>query len=232
MDGSPCALEIGLRPSADRPRRRWCTVCVPVYNALGAGSWTTWSAAECLFVTRPCRENRAHLWKTSPHPSGRRVVRSMARYEQILNDQKGRLGLHISSRCVCVWGSQTTTGFTCFRMQGVPGDCRRLAPTKTFLLSCEMDLGRQVDVPAACDIVYSTSCALFPYSYLRCALVFWLRFWRVKQVLRFKVCLGFASLLKTLRHIFLLMPQQSLKLIAEFISLMRTHHQGSLGVQV
>ena len=26
----------------------------------------------------------------------------MARYEQILNDQKGRLGLHISSRCVCV----------------------------------------------------------------------------------------------------------------------------------
>ena len=27
----------------------------------------------------------------------------MARYEQILSDQKGRLGLHISSRCVCVW---------------------------------------------------------------------------------------------------------------------------------
>ena len=65
-----------------------------------------------------------------------------------------------------MWGSQTTTGFTCFRMQGVPGDCRRLAPTKTFLLSCEIDLGRQVDVPAACDIVYSTSRALFPYSYI------------------------------------------------------------------
>ena len=76
-------------------------------------------------------------------------------------------------------------------MQGVPGDRRRLAPTKTLLLSCEIDLGRQVDVPADCDIVYSISRALFPYSYLRCTLVFWLRFWSMKQGLRFKVCLGF-----------------------------------------
>ena len=56
-------------------------------------------------------------------------------------------------------------------MQGVPGDRRRLAPTKTFLLSCEIDLGRQVDVPAACDIFYNTSRASFMSFYRRCTLV-------------------------------------------------------------
>ena len=138
-----------------------------------------------------------------------------------------------------MWGSQTTTGFTCFRMQGVPGDCRRLAPKKTFLLSCEIDLGRQVDVPAACDIAYSTSCALLSSlctgvlaeileSEARSQVqgVPWIRSFLLHRQQ------GNQSLLKTLRHIFLLMPQQSLELIAEFISLMRTHHQGSLGVQV
>ena len=145
-----------------------------------------------------------------------------------------------------MWGSQTTTGFTCFRMQGVPGDCRRLAPTKTFLLSCEIDLGRQVDVPAACDIVYSTSRALFPYSYIflssLCTGVLaeilesearsqvqgvpWIRSFLLHRQQ------GNQSLLKTLRHIFLLMPQQSLELIAELMSFLRTHHEGSLGVQV
>ena len=41
-------------------------------------------------------------------------------------------------------------------LQGAPGDCRRLAPTKTFLLSCDIDLGRQVDIPA----LYKTSMQL------------------------------------------------------------------------
>ena len=53
----------------------------------------------------------------------------------------------------------------------MPGDRRRLAPTKTFLLSCEIDLGRQVDVLAACDIFCSTSRALFMSFYRRCTLV-------------------------------------------------------------
>ena len=43
--------------------------------------------------------------------------------------------------------------------QGVPGDCNRLAPTivRPFpVLSCDMDLGRQVDVFADCDIITLT----------------------------------------------------------------------------
>ena len=70
--------------------------------------------------------------------------------------------------CVCVNTTGTSTvsrtqtcGFS--RVQGVPGDCRRLAPTKTFLLSCEIDLGRQVDVPAVCDTLNRASCVLLPY---------------------------------------------------------------------
>ena len=53
--------------------------------------------------------------------------------------------------CVCVREREKLVcqGFTGCQ-QGVPGECRRLAPTatETFLLSCDVDLGRQVDVPA------------------------------------------------------------------------------------
>ena len=66
---------------------------------------------------------------------------------------------HLFGVCVCVWGTQTTTGTltvsrtqTCrfSRMQGVPWDCRRLAPTKTY-------------VPTVCDIFNRASCVLLPY---------------------------------------------------------------------
>ena len=59
--------------------------------------------------------------------------------------------------------------FVTQQLQGVPGDCGRLALTKTFLLSCEIDLGRQVDVPAVCDILNRASCTLVHLTNSRCA---------------------------------------------------------------
>ena len=72
------------------------------------------------------------------------------------------------------------------RKMQVPGDCRRLAPTKTFLLSCEIDVGREVDVPAVCDILNPVSCTLSRTSSSRCAC-----FAEVFVGARFQVMLGF-----------------------------------------
>ena len=138
-------------------------------------------------------------------------------------------------------GIPNYNGLYMFQNAGGARVSQKAGTNEDLLLSCEIDLGRQVDVPAACDIFYSTSRAVFMSFYRRCIFMTPSASPSASTGPRFKVMLGFFtsksqqgnhSLLKTLRHFLLLMPQQSLELIAEFISLLRTHYQGSLGVQV
>ena len=131
-------------------------------------------------------------------------------------------------------------------MQGVPGDCRRLAPTKTFLLSCEIDLGRQVDVPAVCGTFNRASCVLLLYVYIDSIAVYGTSEceFECKIGLRFKVMLGLLAYFTikgqqgnpdpfkaSLQHV-VLMSQLSSELTAELKSLMRTAYQECLGVRV